>query len=78
MASPAFQQRGQDLGPFGAQPFSYTNYLSMLPSAREMLKGYVETPTPMGGLGADWMDELERSRRAAATGASLGPAQYSR
>jgi hypothetical protein len=78
MESPAFQQRGQDLGPFGAQPFSYTNYLSMLPSAREMLKGYVETPTPMGGLGADWMDELERSRRAAATGASLGPAQYSR
>jgi hypothetical protein len=78
MASPAFQQRGQDLGPFGAQPFSYTNYLSMLPSAREMLKGYVETPTPMGGLGADWMDELERSRRAAATGMSLGPSQYSR
>jgi hypothetical protein len=78
MASPAFQQRGQDLGPFGAAPFSYTNYLSLLPSAREMLKGFIETPGAMGGLGSDWMDELERSRRAAATGVSLGPAQYSR
>ena len=78
MPSPAFQQRGQPLGPFGAQPFSYTNYLGLLPSAREMLKGYVETPTPMGGLGSDWMDELERSRRAAATGVSFGPAGYAR
>jgi hypothetical protein len=78
MASPAFQQRGQDLGPFGAAPFSYTNYLSLLPSAREMLKGFIETPAAMGGLGSDWMDELERSRRAAATGVSLGPAQYAR
>lgn len=76
--SPPFQQRGQSLGPFGAQPFSYTNYLSLLPSAREMLRGYVETPEAMGGLGSDWMDELERSRRAAATGVTLGPTGYGR
>lgn len=78
MASPGFQQRGQPLGPFGAQPFSYTNFLSLLPSAQQMLQGYVETPTAMGGLGGNFQDELERSRRAAATGVSLGPSVYSR
>ena len=76
MQSPAFQQRGQDLGPFGKQPFSYTNFLGLLPSAQQMLKGYIETPTGMGGLGADFLDELERSRRAAALGQSFGPSTY--
>lgn len=75
-ASPAWQQRGQALGPFGSQPFSYTNYMSMLPSAQQMLQGFIESPQQMGGLGGDWMDELERSRRAAATGMSFGPARY--
>lgn len=76
MANPAFQQRGEPLGPFGAAPFSMNNYQQLLPSAQAMLQGYIETPTGMGGLGGNFADELERARRAQVSGQSLGSAQY--
>lgn len=76
MPNPAFQQRGDPLGPMGKSPFSMNNYQQLLPSAQAMLQGYIETPTGMGGLGGNFADELERARRAQVSGQSLGAAAY--
>jgi hypothetical protein len=69
-------KRGEALGPLGASPFSFTNYMGLLPSAQAMVRGYIDTPQSQGGLGGVFEDELERSRRAAATGVSTGAAMY--
>lgn len=63
----------------GQQPFSYQNYMHLLPSEQQMLQGYVNSPTGVGGAGGYFPDELARSMRGAATGNSYewqGPSTY--
>jgi len=71
-----FGQRGESLGPYGSQPFNYTNFLRLLPSEQQMTQGYIDTPTELGGLGGWFADELERSRRSGFQGASTGVSTY--
>ncbi len=71
--APAFGRSTLGQG-WGEQPFSYVNYQQQLPSEQQMLRGYVETPRELGGLGGYFPDELERARRAAVTGPSFAGA----
>lgn len=61
--------------PSGAE-FRIDQYADMLPSSRALLESIVSTPREMGGLGLDFQDYLESSRRAAPIGRRFGPAAY--
>ena len=61
--------------PSGAE-FRIDSYADMLPSSRALLESIVSTPREMGGLGLDFGDYLESSRRAAPIGRRFGPAAY--
>ena len=61
--------------PSGAE-FRYDTYADMLPSSRALLESIVSTPREQGGLGMDWQDYLESSRRGSFAGARYAPAVY--
>ena len=56
--------------------FRIDQYADMLPSSRALLESIVSTPREMGGLGLDFQDYLESSRRAAPIGRRFGPSAY--
>lgn len=53
--------------PFGAQQ-NYTTLQDMQPSSQALLQSIVSTPKEQGGLGLEWSDFLESSRRGAPIG----------
>ena len=61
--------------PSGAE-FRIDQYADMLPSSRALLESIVSTPREMGGLGLDFQDWIESSRRAAPIGRRFGPSAY--
>ncbi len=61
--------------PMGHQ-MNIGNYASMLPSEQEQLRGAIETPREMGGLGLMFGDWLTSAVRAAPVGRSFGASGY--
>jgi len=61
--------------PFGAG-FRADTFADMLPSSRALLESIVGSPREQGGLGLDFADFLESSRRAAPIGRRFAPAAY--
>lgn len=61
--------------PFGAQQ-NYTTLQDMQPSSRALLESIVSTPRDQGGLGLEWADFLESSRRGAPLGRRYATASY--
>jgi len=61
--------------PWGHQA-NLTTLSRMHGSERDQLRGAIETPREVGGLGLMWGDWLEAAQRAAPTGASFGAASY--
>lgn len=56
-----------------ALPFAFNtvNFMRGLPTERGLVQSVYETPTEMGGLGIDWADVVEMSRRTNPSGSGL-------
>lgn len=51
--------------------FNTVNFMRQAPSERSLIQSVYETPAEMGGLGVDWQDIVEMSRRTTPVGSGL-------